>query len=82
MLIVSQESFLDAFGASNGGQEVVLLIDEFIKLHLASGDVLDSCIRAFREAKNNRAAYAIRSIIMAGTFSTLHLNQTNTSKSY
>jgi hypothetical protein len=44
--IISQQSFLDAFRAGDWQKHVVLLLDELSKLHLASGEVRDSFLRA------------------------------------
>jgi hypothetical protein len=72
--IDSQQSFLRAFHRKDWNQEIVLLMDEFSELHSSSEVVLDSFLRTLRETRNNATAYAIRSVIAAGTFSILRLN--------
>jgi hypothetical protein len=77
----TQEGFLDAFAAGIWHQNVVLLVDEFSELYRAPDEVRNDCLRAFREIRNNNAMYAIRSIIVAGIFSILRLNPTDSSLS-
>lgn len=75
--IDSQQTFLRAFLRKDWNQEIVLLVDESSELHASSEEVLDSFLRTLREARNNAAAYAIRSVIAAGTFNNLRLNSSN-----
>jgi hypothetical protein len=75
--IDSQQAFLRAFLRKDWNQEIVLLMDGFSELHSSSEGVLDSFLRTLREARNNATAYAIRSVIAAGTFSILRLNSSN-----
>ena len=70
---MTPRTFLDAFHANNWKQKIVLLVDELSELHSASGDIQDSFLRTLREIRNNDSAYAIKSVIAAGTFSILRL---------
>jgi hypothetical protein len=73
--IVSQHTFLDAFPASDGQKDVVLLVDELGELHSAFVNVRNDFLRTLREVRNHATAYAIKSVIGAGTFSILRLNR-------
>ena len=77
--IVNQETFLDAFRARDWQREIVILIDELSELHSASGDIRDDFLRTLREIRNNARAYAIKSVVAAGTFSILSLHPSKSS---
>ncbi len=79
MPIVTRQTFLDAFHAKNWAQDVVLLIDELSELHSASENIRNDFLRTLREIRNNTKAYAIKSVIAAGTFSILLFNPSETS---
>ena len=79
MPIVTRQTFLDAFHAKNWVQDVVLLIDELSELHSASENIRNDFLRTLREIRNNTKAYAIKSVIAAGTFSILLFNPSETS---
>ena len=72
--ISSRDGFFAAFAAGNFEQPVVLLIDELDKLYTAPGDTRDDFLRTLREIRNNNAAYAIDSIIAAGTLNILQMS--------
>jgi hypothetical protein len=67
---------LDAFASESWTVPVVLLVDDFSELELASEDVRNDFLWALREISNNRNRYAIHSVIATGTFSILHLTTT------
>lgn len=76
-----QEDFLRNFKKEFWKQNVVLIIDEFSELYRAKFEIRDDCLRGLREIRNNNEkydnsieAYAIRSIIAAGTFGVVYLN--------
>jgi len=75
----TQADFLSAFDAKLWNRNVVLLVDEFSELFGASDVIKNSCLRAFREIRNNDKIYAIQSIICAGSFGILRLNPTDSS---
>jgi hypothetical protein len=70
--ITSQTDFLRYFQMRE--RNVVLLVDEFSELYHAQDHIRDDCLRTFRGIRSHPVGYAIHSIIMAGTFSILHLN--------
>ena len=55
-------------------KQVVLLIDEFGVLNNAPEDIVTECLGALRTLKHDRSTYAIRSLIVAGTYSILDFN--------
>jgi hypothetical protein len=75
----TQEDFLSAFDTTLWRRKIVLLVDEFSELYRASDVIKNSCLRAFREIRNDSAIYAIHSIICAGTFGILRLTPTDRS---
>jgi hypothetical protein len=79
--ISSSVHFLEAFASENWKGPVVLLVDELSELNLAFDDIKNDFLRALREIKNHKNAYAIRSVIATGTFSILHLSTTKSSLS-
>ena len=79
--VLSQDDFFKAFTAGSRTRPVVLLFDEFDKLFLAPDDIRDEFLQTLREFKNNKYAYDIHGIIVAGTFNILHLSTTHHSLS-
>jgi hypothetical protein len=75
--VSSQDEFLELFRADAWSQNVVLLIDEFSKLHGAEPNIQDECLWAFQKIKNNNEMYAICTVIAAGTFDIVYLNPLN-----
>ena len=79
--ILSQNDFFNAFTAGSRTRSVILLIDEFDKLFSAPDDIRDEFLQTLREFKNDKHAYDIHGIIVAGTFDILHLSTTHHSLS-
>lgn len=77
--IITRQTFFNAFQAKNWKQDVVLLVDEFSELYSASADIQNDFLRTLREIRNNTKAYAIKSVIAAGTFSILLFNPSESS---
>ncbi|CAG8788989.1 24608_t:CDS:2 [Gigaspora margarita] len=57
--------------------DAVILFDEFDMLYNAMDDVLASCLTTLRGIKASKQDYTIRSIIVIGPFSIMHLNSNN-----
>ena len=82
VVISSQRDFLDTFVASPGGRgqgnkRVVMLIDEFSELLKAQDSIRNDVLRSLRLIKQvYDDRYTISAVIMAGTFSIVHMNPT------
>ena len=69
----SSANFIDAFMESNWDKSIVLLIDELSEMLLAPDAIRDSFLRALRTIRHSNRESAIKSVIAAGTFSTMRL---------
>ena len=76
--VSSQTDFLNYFQMKE--RNIVLLIDEFSELYRAPPIIRNEFLRTFRIIRSD-TSFGIRSIIVAGTYSILHLNPTDTTLS-
>jgi len=77
--ISSREQFFSEF--AKPGRPVVLLIDEFDTLFLATEDIRNEFLGALREIRNNNSAYRIDGVIATGTFNIRRFSTTEYSLS-
>lgn len=75
--IQSSSDFLNLFNKEKWGKRVVLFIDGFDNLYNATDEVRNNCLATLRTIKNTENGYAIKSIIVIGTFSIRYLNSTD-----
>jgi len=77
----SSENFIDAFREKEWNQSIILLIDELSEMLLAPDEILNSFLRTLRTIRHSNRDSAIKSVIAAGTFSTMRLTTSKTNLS-